>query len=79
MKLGLKCYSSHREIYYENKILNSYSTMQGNMSFRYIARDEDVQLLENIYKTFKTENYMKMLKSMPEFKDSYSMLLEEDK
>ena len=79
LKLGLKCYSSHREIFYENKILNTYSIMQPNFSFRYIARDENVQLLEKIYKTFKTENYMKMLKSMPEFKDSYSMSLEEDK
>ena len=79
LKLGLNCYSSHREIFYKNKILNSYSDIQGNMSFRYIARDEDIQLLEKIYKTFKMENYINMLKSMPEFKDSYSMSLEEDK
>lgn len=79
LNLNLKCYGLHRELYYDAKVLNHFSSIGKNCTFRYIARDEDINLLEKIYKTLKSENYFKILKSTQEFKNSYSMSLEEDK
>lgn len=79
LPMKFKCYTSHREIFYDLKAINIFTKPNKNFSFRYIARDEDISLLEKIYNLLKNNDYAKTLKLLPEFKNSYSISLEEDK
>lgn len=81
MNFEIVCNDDYRCIFNKEPILNDYSTVILNNStkFRYVALNQDIDIIKNTVEKFKEPNYYKKLKNDEYWKNSYQCNLYEGK
>lgn len=73
LQFEISCSEDYRSIYYKEPILNDISRFNnnGNINYRYITFDEDINDILNNIKIILNKNYFNNLKKEKYFKNSY--------
>lgn len=81
MNFEIICNDDYRCIFYKEPILNDYSTVKLNNStkFRYVALNQNINIIKNVVAKIKEPNYYKKLKNDEYWKNSYQCNLYEGK